>query len=98
MAEGKGDIVIVSAVRTPFSRFDIAMADIPSIDLGVMVMKEVIGRVGVKPEEVDEIYYGSCIPAEVALEMDVPPDKPPCWPGFPTSASRLPWIAPAARR
>ena len=30
------DIVIVSAVRTPFSRFDSAMADIPSIDLGVV--------------------------------------------------------------
>ena len=30
----KNDIVIVSAVRTPFSRFDTAMADIPSIDLG----------------------------------------------------------------
>ena len=61
---GKDDIVMVSAVRTPFSRFDTAMADIPSIDLGVMVMQEVIKRVGIKPEEVDEINYGSCIPAE----------------------------------
>ncbi len=28
----KDEIVIVSAVRTPFSRFDSAMADIASID------------------------------------------------------------------
>jgi acetyl-CoA C-acetyltransferase len=70
--QNKEEIVIVSAVRTPFSKFDTVMADIPSIDLGVIVMKEVIRRVGVKPEEVDDISYGSCIPAEVALETDVP--------------------------
>jgi len=80
---GKDDIVIVSAVRTPFSRFDTAMADIPSIDLGVMVMKEVIRRVGVKPEEVDEVNYGSCIPAEIALETDVPARQATLLAGFP---------------
>jgi acetyl-CoA C-acetyltransferase len=81
--ENKNDIVIVSAVRTPFSRFDSAMADIPSIDLGVMVMKEVIKRVGVKPEEVEDIYYGSCIPAEWALELDVPARQATLLAGFP---------------
>jgi acetyl-CoA C-acetyltransferase len=79
----KNDIVIVSAVRTPFSRFDSAMADIPSIDLGVMVMKEVIIRVGIEPAEVDEINYGSCIPAEVALETDVPARQATLLAGFP---------------
>ena len=81
--QGKDDIVMVSAVRTPFSRFDTAMADIPSIDLGVMVMQEVIKRVGVKPEDVDEINYGSCIPAEVALETDVPARQATLLAGFP---------------
>ncbi len=81
--ESKDDIVIVSAVRTPFSRFDSAMKDIPSIKLGVMVMKEVIERVGVKPEEVDEINYGSCLPAEFALETDVPGRQASLLAGFP---------------
>jgi Thiolase, N-terminal domain. len=40
--QNKDDIVIVSAARTPFSNFTSAMGDIPSIDLGVMVMKEVV--------------------------------------------------------
>ena len=80
---GKDDIVMVSAVRTPFSRFDTAMADIPSIDLGVMVMKEVVQRVGVRPEEVDEVNYGSCIPAETALETDVPARQATLLAGFP---------------
>ena len=86
---GKDDIVMVSAVRTPFSRFDTAMADIPSIDLGVMVMQEVIKRVGVKPEEVDEINYGSCIPAEVALETDVPARQATLLAGFPAESISL---------
>ena len=81
--ESKNGIVMVSAVRTPFSKFDSAMADIPSIDLGVMVMKEVIGRVKIKPEEVDDISYGSCIPAEVALETDVPARQATLLAGFP---------------
>ena len=81
--ENKNDIVIVSAVRTPFSRFDGAMRDIPSIDLGAMVMKEVIQRVGIKPEEVEEINYGSCIPAELALEFDVPARQATLLAGFP---------------
>ena len=80
---GREDIVLVSAVRTPFSRFDTAMADIPSIDLGVMVMQEAIRRAGVKPEEVDEVNYGSCIPAEVALETDVPARQATLLAGFP---------------
>ncbi|HUH64909.1 MAG TPA: thiolase family protein [Syntrophales bacterium] len=81
--ENKNDIVIVSAVRTPFSKFDSAMADIPSIDLGIMVMKEVLDRVKIKPEEVDDISYGSCIPAEVALETDVPARQATLLAGFP---------------
>ncbi|MGC9196690.1 MAG: thiolase family protein [Syntrophobacteraceae bacterium] len=81
--KNKEEIVIVSAVRTPFSKFDTAMADIPSIDLGVMVMKEVIERVGVRAEEVDDISYGSCVPAEVALELDVPARQATLLAGFP---------------
>ncbi len=77
------DIVIVSAVRTPFSRFDSAMADIPSIDLGVMVMKEALSRAGIKPEEVDEVNYGSCVLAECALETDIPARQATLLAGFP---------------
>ncbi|MCX5828449.1 MAG: thiolase family protein [Deltaproteobacteria bacterium] len=77
------DIVIVSAVRTPFSRFDSAMADIASIDLAVMVMKEVIQRVSVKPEEVNEINYGCCVMAEMALETDIPARQASLLAGFP---------------
>ncbi|MDD1721791.1 MAG: thiolase family protein [Euryarchaeota archaeon] len=85
----KEDIVIVSAVRTPFSRFDSAMSEVPSIDLAVMVMKEVISRVGIRPEEVNEINYGSCIPAEYALEFDIPARQATLLAGFPDECISL---------
>ena len=96
--ENKDDIVIVSAVRTPFSRFDSAMADISSIDLAVMVMEEVVKRVGVKPEEVDEINYGSCVMAEMALERIFLLVRLPCWRGSRRRFCLSPWTAHAAPR
>lgn len=83
------DIVMVSAVRTPFSKFDSAMKDIPSIDLAVMVMKEVIRRAGVKPEEVEEVNYGGCVLAEMALELDVPARQATLLAGFPPESISL---------
>lgn len=81
----KNDVVIVSAVRTPFGRFDGAMKTIPSIDLGVEVLKEVVKRVGVHPEIVDEVYYGTCIPAEYAIYTNVPARQISLLAGYPES-------------
>ncbi len=80
------DIVIVSAVRTPFSKFDTAMKYIDSIDLAVIVMKEVIKRAGVKPEEVEEINYGSCIISETALYQNIPARQASLLAGFPAES------------
>jgi acetyl-CoA C-acetyltransferase len=81
--DNKDDVVVVSAVRTPFSSFDSAMGDIPSIDLGVMVMQEVVRRTGIDPGEIDEINYGSCVLAELALETDIPARQASLLAGFP---------------
>lgn len=77
------NIVMVSAVRTPFSKFDTAMKDIPSIDLARLVMADVLQRVGVKPEEVDEINYGVGTLHEVMIEGDVPVRQASLMAGFP---------------
>lgn len=69
---GQGEVVVVSAVRTPFGKFGGALKDIPSIDLGAMVIREALQRVGVRGEEVEETYYGVAVPGEVGLETDVP--------------------------
>jgi len=79
------DIVIVSAVRTPFSKFESPMNDFMSNELGSMVLKEVIARVGIKPGEVDEVHYGASVEAEIARELDVPDRQALLRAGFPTS-------------
>jgi len=63
----KEDVVIVSGVRTPFSKFNGALKEIHSTDLGVIVIKESLKRAGLKGEDLDELYYGMCDQAEAAL-------------------------------
>ncbi len=79
------DVVIVSAVRTPFGKFDGVMREIPSIDLGVLVVKEVLKRVQIDPSEVDELYYGTCVPAEYAPYLNVPARQVTLLAGFPSN-------------
>ena len=80
----KTDIVIVSAVRTPFGNFDGVLKNTLSIDLGVLALKEVLRRISLDPGAVDEVYYGSCIPAEYAIYTNVPARQATLLAGFPT--------------
>jgi acetyl-CoA C-acetyltransferase len=81
----KKDMVVVSAVRTPFSRFGGALRDVPSIILGARVMAEAVSRVHLKGDDVDEVYYGTCQPSETCLENDVPDRQAVLEAGFPSS-------------
>ncbi|HEX76789.1 MAG TPA: thiolase family protein [Dehalococcoidia bacterium] len=52
------DIVIVSAVRTPFGRYGGSLKDFDYFDLGAIPMREVLNRVGVNPDVVGEVFWG----------------------------------------
>ena len=80
--EGR-DVVVVSAARTPFSKFGGMLRDFPSVQLGAIVMKEVLERVGIEPKEVEETYYGLAILAEASLDLDVPGRQATLFAGFP---------------
>lgn len=67
----KDDVVIVSGVRTPFSKFGGVLKEIHSTDLGVIVIKESLRRARLKGEDLDELYYGMCDQAEAALYDNV---------------------------
>jgi acetyl-CoA C-acetyltransferase len=86
---GKNDVVVVSAVRIPFGKFGGVLKDIPSIELGAMVIQEVLRRVNIKGEEVEETYYGTAFPAEVALETDVPARQATLKAGMPSESVSL---------
>jgi len=83
------DVVIVEAVRTPFGRFDGILKTTLSMDLGVMVLKEIIKRTRIDTKEVDEVYYGTCIPAEYAIYTNVPARQITLLAGFPEDSISL---------
>jgi len=65
------DVVIVEGVRTPFSPFGGPLRDIPSIELGACVIKEIMNRSRLKGNQIDEIFYGMTLMAEAALYNNV---------------------------
>jgi len=54
----KKDIVMVSAVRTPFGRYGGSLKDFDYFDLGAIPMREVFRRVNLEPKVVDEVFWG----------------------------------------
>ena len=69
--DNPNDLVIVSAVRTPFGRFGGMLKEMHSSTLGAVVCKEVLARANMKGNEIDEFYYGMCIQSEAALLYNV---------------------------
>lgn len=56
-------VVIASACRTAIGKMGGALSNTPVADLGAIVIKEALGRAGVKPEQVDEVLMGCVIQA-----------------------------------
>lgn len=52
------EAVIVSAVRTPFGRYNGLLKDIRPDDMGALVIREAITRAGVNPEEIEDVVLG----------------------------------------
>jgi acetyl-CoA C-acetyltransferase len=61
------DVVIVSAVRTPIGKFGGALKDMSSVKLGGIVLREVLRRVDLPPDIVDEVFLGVVLGAEANL-------------------------------
>ena len=85
----ENEVVIVSAVRTPFGKFGGALRDFRSIDLGVLVIKECLKRAVVEPAEVEEVNYGLSVILEAGLETDVPARQATLLAGFPPESISL---------
>ncbi|HXX63229.1 MAG TPA: thiolase family protein [Bacteroidota bacterium] len=61
------DIVIIEGFRTPYAKAGTVLKDVPAVDLGAAVVKEVIMRTGVDPLAIDEVIVGNAgMPAEAA--------------------------------
>jgi len=67
----KDDVVIVSGIRTPFSKWGSVLREMHSSELGAIAIKECLKRAGMKGSDIDELYYGMCIQSEAALLYNV---------------------------
>jgi len=57
------EAVIVAAARTAIGRFGGTLAKVPAPELGAIVIKEVLRRTGVAPDQVDEVIMGQVLTA-----------------------------------
>jgi len=59
------DIYIVGAARTAIGKFAGTLAKTPASDLGAIVIKDVLRRSGVSPEQVSEVIMGQVLTAGI---------------------------------
>ncbi len=57
--------VIVAAARTPVGSFNGSLAPLPATTLGSAVVKALLERTGLKPEQIDEVILGQVLTAGV---------------------------------
>ena len=74
------ELYVVNCCRTAMGSFGGALTNTSSADLGAVVVKEALNRAGVKPEQVDEVMFGSVLTAaqgqnvarQVAIKAGIP--------------------------
>ncbi len=78
------EVVIVGAVRTAIGTFGGALKEFSAIDLGAIVIQEVLKRAGIRPDAVDETVMGNALQAglgenparQCAVRASIPHDVP----------------------
>ena len=74
------DAVICEPLRTPVGRYGGVFRDVPAADLAAAVIRELVVRTGVAPEQLDAVLLGQCYPngeapgigRVAALDADLP--------------------------
>ncbi|QCR35436.1 acetyl-CoA C-acyltransferase FadI [Nissabacter sp. SGAir0207] len=54
-------IAIVDGLRTPFARQATAFHGVPAVDLGKMVVSELLARSGLDPQVIDQLVFGQVV-------------------------------------
>jgi len=65
MAKSNADrrVAIVAGLRTPFAKQGSAYKDLSALELGKLVVAELLQRTGLEPKEVQQVVYGQVIPS-----------------------------------
>ncbi len=77
-------VAIVEGVRTPFAKSGSTFKNMTSVEMGILAVRELLARADIRPDEIDELVYGTVIHSvqapniarEVGLGAGVPPTAP----------------------
>ncbi|MFJ8259548.1 acetyl-CoA C-acetyltransferase [Peribacillus asahii] len=80
----QNEVVIVSAVRTAIGSFNGSLKGISTPELGAIVIKNALEKVGIQPEQVDEVIMGNVLQAglgqnparQAAIKAGLPVEVP----------------------
>lgn len=56
-----GRVAVIDGVRTPFARIATHFRDLNAIDLGAMVVSELLERNNLKPQQIDQLVFGMTV-------------------------------------
>ena len=86
MANGLGSdrgrrVAVVAGLRTPFARANGVFGTLTALELGRLVVNELVARTSLKPKEIDLVTFGQVIPSvtapniarEIVLSTAMPP-------------------------
>lgn len=59
------EVYIVAATRTPIGSFGGVLSTFSATQLGAVVIKEAVKRAGIKPEQVQEVFMGNVLSANI---------------------------------
>ena len=62
-------VVLAGACRTAIGKMGGALSNVPTAELGAIVIKEALNRAGVKPEQVDHVYMGCVLQAALGQNV-----------------------------
>lgn len=61
LANANGRVAVIDGVRTPFARIASHYRDLSAIDLGVLVVKEILRRNGLKAGDISQLVFGMTV-------------------------------------
>jgi len=78
------DVYIINAVRTPVGSFGGSLTGVPAVELGTIVVKELLTRTGIDPSQVDELVFGCVLQTgqgqnvarQVLIKSGIPKEVP----------------------
>ena len=78
------EVVIIDAVRTPVGSFGGGLTGVPAVELGTIVVKELIRRTGIDPAQVEELIFGCVLQAglgqnvarQILIHSGIPKEVP----------------------